>query len=137
MSYQNFDDSDGHVEGNTLFAQQVFSKFCYYGLVGSSSWDITFIAVVDGVIRIYDSIETYRQSPEEFVSQIQLTRQHTLSNILIKDYSKDPTQNIFIHYCYIMSDNGLWSPTKIIKIGCTTRPEIENFVSAVKQSIPK
>lgn len=139
MSYENFNDSDGHIasETNILFAKEVFSKFCYYGLVGSNSWDITFLIIIEGVLRIYDTKETYENSPEEFVTQIELTRQHTLSGILIKDYSKNSQQNVFIHYCYLLSDNGLWSPTKIIKVGCSTRPEIENFVAAMKQAIPK
>lgn len=140
-SYQNFDDSDGHSAGGgvgqVLFQQQVFSKFCYYGLVGSHSWDITYLVVVDGVIRIYDSLETYQRSPEEFVSQITLTPQHTLSSIMLKDYSKNPSLNVMIHYCYILSDNGLWSPTKVIKVGSATRSEMENFVTVVRQSIPK
>ena len=85
MNYENFNDSDDHNEGKIIFSQQVYSKFCYYGLVGSNSWDITYIIIVDGVLRIYDSIDTFTNTPEEFVSQIQLTNQHTLSNILIKD----------------------------------------------------
>jgi hypothetical protein len=137
-SYENFEDSETSpaAEG-VLFQQQVYSKFCFYGFVGSNSWDITFAVVIDGVVRIYDSSETYHRSPEEFVSQIVLTPQHSLSGILVKDYSKDPALNVIIHYCYILADNGLWSPTKIIKVGSPTRSGIDRFVTAVRQSIPK
>jgi hypothetical protein len=137
-SYENFDDSEGEpASEGVLYHHQVYSKFCYYGFVGSNSWDITFTVVVDGVVRVYDSAETYHRSPEEFVSQITLTPQHTLSTILVKDYSKDPALNVLIHYCYILADNGLWSPTKVIKVGASSRSEIDRFVSAVRQSIPR
>lgn len=137
-NYENIEDADAHaLPGSVEFQQEVFSKFCYYGFVGGSSWDITYIVVVDGVIRIYDSSETYLRAPEEFVSQITLTNQHTLSSILVKDYSKDPSLNVHIHYCYILSDNGLWSPSKLLKVGSSVRSVIENFVTAVRKSIPK
>lgn len=140
-SYENFHDSDGHSAGGgvgeVLFQQQVYSKFCYYGFVGSHSWDITYLVVVDGVLRIYDSYETYQRSPEDFVLQIILTSQHTLSSILLKDYSNTPSLNVMIHYCYLLSDNGLWSPTKVLKVGSATRSEMENFVKVVRQSIPR
>ena len=129
--YETFEEADNH--GESSYSEKSFSKFCYFGFVGSKKWDLTFTVIVDHSLRMYDSEGTYQTSPENFVYQIELTTRHLPSMIYSKNYSKDPTNEIIIYYCYILQDNGFWGPTKLLKIGNTNRSLIESLVSDIKR----
>jgi hypothetical protein len=134
--YQSFDDalpSHGGSGGELIFNEKSFTKFCVYGFVSSKSWDLTYVVVVGHILRIYDSEETFQNQPENFVYQLELNHSHLCSMIFSKNYSKDPTNEIVIHYCYLLRDNGFWGPTKLLKIGNTNRGVIENCISQIKR----
>ncbi len=132
-SYQSFDEAPSTNE--VLYLDKIFSKFCYFGLVGSKSWDLTFAVIIGQCLRIYDSEETYQLTPEQFVYQLELISLcHLPSMIFTKDYSKDNNHEIFIHYFYILRDNGFWGPTKLIKIGNSSRNAIERLHFEIKRA---
>jgi hypothetical protein len=56
MSYATMDDhKDAPLSDDIVFAESMFSKFCYFGFVGTTKWDITYIVLhADGVLRVYD-----------------------------------------------------------------------------------
>lgn len=130
--YEDIDEATGH--GECSYSEKSFSKFCYFGLIGSKKWDLTYVVVVGHCLRIYDSELTYQNSPENFVYQLELTNRHLPSMIFSKNYSKDPTNEIIISYIYILKDNGFWGPTKLLKIGNTNRGLIENLVFDIKRA---
>jgi hypothetical protein len=136
-TYQSFDDAVPNIGngGEPLFGQKSFTKFCFFGFVGSKSWDLTYAVVVGHLLRIYDSEETYQTQPENFVYQLELTHSHLSSMIFSKNYSKDPANEIVIHYCYLLRDNGFWGPTKLLKIGNTNRAVVENFIFQIKRVV--
>mmetsp|Transcript_25095 Transcript_25095/g.36999 ORF Transcript_25095/g.36999 Transcript_25095/m.36999 type:complete len:142 (-) Transcript_25095:143-568(-) len=133
--YASMDDHDTPLSGKVLFSEKVFSKFCYFGFVGSNSWDITYVVVMDGVLRVYDSEETYNTNPENFVFQLPLSSNLLPSSIYLKNYSKDTSKDIMIHYIYVLKDNGLWSPTRMFKVGSSNRAAVDKLVNAIKQAV--
>jgi hypothetical protein len=40
-------------------------KFCSMGLVVSNTWTAGFIAVEDGLLKLYDSRQTYQLEPQK------------------------------------------------------------------------
>ena len=84
---------------------------------------------------VVDSEDTYRTQPENFVYQLGLTGQHLPSSPYSKNYSKDASSPVVIHYCYILKDNGMWSPTRILKVGSSNRSVIDRFSAAVNRVI--
>lgn len=130
--YETFDEAP--TSGECSYSEKSFTKFCYFGIVGSKSWDLTHVIVIGHCLRIYDSELTFNNTPENFVYQLELTRKHIPSMIYSKNYSKDPTNEIIIYYCYLLKDNGFWGPTKLLKIGNTNRGIIENLVFDIKRA---
>ena len=54
-AYSNMEDYEPCVSNDVVFTENMFSKFCYFGFVGTSKWDITYIVLLgDGIIRVYD-----------------------------------------------------------------------------------
>lgn len=131
-TYQSFDDAVP-VSGECIYSEQSFTKFCYFGFIRSKAWDLTFITIIGHQLYVYDSEETYLNQPENFVYQMELNHSHFSSMIFTKNYSKDPTKEIIISYCYLLKDNGLWGPTKLLKIGNSNRMAIEKFIFELKR----
>jgi hypothetical protein len=133
-TYENFDNTEDNNVGITLIVtEKVFTKFCIFGMVYSSKWDNTFLVVLDGVVRIYDSEETYQSAPENFVEQYILDSSSVTSSVYFKDYSTNSSPCI-IHYAYLLEDNGLWAPTKLIKFGSLDRVVVNRIVNCIKHS---
>jgi hypothetical protein len=66
--------------------------------------------------------------------QIVLDSKHQASDINKKNYSKNPAKIIEFHCFYIQQDNGIFSPTKLIKIGCLDYGTVRNLVDCVHYS---
>ncbi len=94
-----------------------------------------FRVIVGSTVRVYDSEETYHSHPENFVYQLHLTPRHVPSMIYSKNYSKEQHTEIIVHYCYILLDNGLWGPSKVLKVGNSSRVPIDTFVFALRRAI--
>jgi hypothetical protein len=131
--YQSFDDAVP-VQGELIYHEKSFTKFCYFGIVGSKSWDLTYTVLIGHYIRVYDSEETYQKQPDNFAYQLELSPSHIPSMIFSKNYSKDPSNDIIIYYCYILKDNGFWGPTKLLKIGNSNRNAVEKFIFQLKRA---
>lgn len=130
MSYDDLDEPT-----STLITEKIFSKFCFFGIVTSKNWDLTFLVVLEGVLRLYDSEETYLQGPENFVYQVVLKREHLASTMYVKNYAKNEAMEpVMIHYIYLLQDNGLWSPTRLLKIGSLDVNVIKRITNAIKQA---
>lgn len=118
-------------EGTVLFRHKVFSKFCTFGFVALGSWDMTYLVVVPGALRLYDSEHTFIQDPAGFVLELNLTNESFTSQITEKDYSKDKFKPILLKSCYVLKDNGMWAPTKQLKVGSPDDITLRRLISAV------
>ena len=149
MAYANLNDDlapheEEEEEGRgTLFQEKVFSKFCPMGWVASGSWDLTFLVVLPGVLRLYDSQETFHSDPRGFVWELPTSsrgvdnkkpKKYFTSDVFEKDYSKEKYNPIIIKYCYVLKDNGVWSPTKMLKVGSSDEMSVKRFKAALKRS---
>ena len=94
-------DEEAHATG------KVMSKFCSFGVVTSRKWTSTYIAIMDGTVKVYDSKETCLQNPLNSVLVISLSKYHRVTPIKVKNYSKDPMKIIDFHCFYIETDNGM------------------------------
>lgn len=135
MDYANLDHEDVSSGNQTMVSEKLFTKFCIMGFVYAKKWDITYFVVLDGVVRVYDSEDTFRDSPENFVTQYLLSHTTQISPIYSKDYSKNSSNPVVIFYSYLLQDNGFWSPTKLIKFGSSDRSAVERVISSVKNSV--
>jgi hypothetical protein len=109
------------------------AKFCSMGVVSSEKWFACFIAIYNGVFHLYDSEQTFRQNPSGFIMQISLTRRHQGSEIKAKNYSENPSIPAELHCFYIEQSNGIFFPSKEIKIGSYSRASAQRIISAVEQ----
>jgi hypothetical protein len=142
MAYANLNDDFGGSETsamvtvdsggrNELFRNQVFTKFCTLGFVSLGSWDMTYIVVLKGVLRVYDAEETYQNDPSGFVLEFNISRQWCTSEVSTKDYSKDKLNPIMLHCCYVLKENGMWTPTKQLKVGTPDKGTLKRLIRAI------
>ena len=143
MAYANLNDDFAATEtsamvvtasadsGDVLFQSKVFTKFCTFGFVAVGSWDMTYVVVARGAVRVYDAEETFLNDPGGYVLEIKMNRQIFASQIFEKDYSKDKYNPIMIQYCYLLKDNGMWSPTKLLKIGTSDKSTLQRFINVL------
>ena len=124
MAYQGLKDSN--IIG-TVTSARVFTKFCTLGTVSSRKWSDTFVCIQDGFLRLYDSEETYRTNPANYVLEIFLDSKHQTSEIKSKDYSKNSFNQAIIHYTYLQIDNGIWAEYRLLKIGSTDIDALVNL----------
>lgn len=112
------------------------AKFCSMGVVSSQKWFSCFVTISEGVFNLYDNQETFQESPSNVVLQIPLTRRHQTSAIKRRLYSAENSgvNKSADFYCfYIELDNGVFFPTRQIKIGCVARETAEKLTRAVEQ----
>ena len=114
-----------------FIATRVVSKFCSFGMVASKSWSDTYLTIIDGIVRLYDSEETCRVDPRKFVMEIPLGRSHRASAIQKKNYSKDKMQVIDFYCFYLEVDNGIFSATKMIKLGSLSEATAQSIVNCI------
>jgi hypothetical protein len=59
-----------------------------------------------------------------------------LSKIYSKDYSTEYDRAFVVHYFYLEIDNGVWAPTRILKIGSSDMRVIADvFYPAIKNAV--
>ena len=114
--YKSLADVDGPKDRDFI-ATRVVSKFCSFGMVSSKSWSDTYLTIIEGVVRLYDSEDTCRVDPRKFVMEIPLGKSHRASVISKKNYSKDKMHVIDFFCFYIEVDNGIFATSKILKLG--------------------
>jgi hypothetical protein len=126
-SYSN--DEETHASG------KVMSKFCTLGFVTSKKWVSTYITVLEGKVRIYDSKESCIEDPLNYVLNINLSKNHRVSPIKRKNYSQIKLKIIDFFCFYIELDNGIFDATRLIKIGCLDQLQAESIAKCIKLNI--
>ena len=132
-SYKSMSDppSSDMTRASDFIATKVVSKFCSFGMVASKSWSDTYLTIIDGVARLYDSEDTCRVDPRKFVMEIPLGKNHRASAITKKNYSKDAMQVIDFYTFYIEVDNGIFAATKLIKLGSLSEDTAKSIVDCI------
>eukprot|EP01038_Epipyxis_sp_PR26KG_P008450 gene8450-11428_t len=113
-------------------AGSIVAKFCSMGFVTSQKWFSSYVTILDGIVSIYDSEKSYLSNPQNTVLKIALDHNFRASAIKRKNYSKDPLKIIEFYCFYIEIDNGLFMPTRQIKIGCLTQQFAEQLVHTIE-----
>jgi len=135
MSYQDLKDPHviGASAGEHSFASaRIFAKFCAFGIVTSRKWVDTFIVIQDSFVRLYDSEDTYRSNPANYALEIFLDSKHCCSATKSKDYSHNSYTPAIIHCMYLQISNGMWAPTKLLKIGASEIATLDKLRKVVK-----
>lgn len=132
-NYQRMDDH-GTDRNEIIAASKVAAKFCSMGLVSSQKWFQCYVIITDGVLKLYDDEATYHQDPHNVVLQISLSKNHKSSSIKHKPYSQNGEQTIYYYCFYIEIDNGMFFPTKVLKLGCLERRDAEHIINAIARS---
>ncbi len=57
-----------------------------------------------------------------------LTRKHELSNVKSKVYGEEEGRPYTVYYFYIEMNNGIWSNSRLLKIGSTDENTITNLI---------
>jgi hypothetical protein len=117
-----------------ITSSRVVTKFCNFGIVSSKSWSDTFVTVNGGVVRLYDSSESFMRDSHSHVLEIKLTKNHRASGISKKNYSKDIMKVIDFYCFYVEIDNGIFAPTKLLKIGSLDESVVRKLAVAVMSS---
>lgn len=130
-SYERMDDhgvGDTHSQAVTAVA---VGKFCSFGFVVSNTWFSCFIVIVDGVMKVYDSAESYHNNPQNHVLLLSLSKNHRASEIKRKNYSEDSRKIVEFYCFYVEVENGLFSPTRQFKLGFMNRNTAEWISRAI------
>lgn len=108
------------------------AKFCSMGFVTSQKWFSAYITVLDGLLCLYDSEDSFNASPYNHIVRILITRDHTVTTIKMKQYAVDPTKPITFFCFYLMKKNVIGSSSKELKIGCVDLPRAEAICRAIE-----
>ena len=131
-SNEDYLDNDHSGDGARAFASAtVVSKFCNFGMVSSKKWISTYLTILDGSVRLYDSQESCVNDPRSFVLEIVLGKNHRASEITRKNYSQDKMQIIDFYCFYIEIDNGIFSSSKLLKIGSLDQNVAKSIVDCI------
>ncbi len=129
--YAQLDDNIADDLPQANSAALVAAKFCSMGVVSSQKWFQSYVVISDGSLKLYDDIKSYEMSPHNTVLEISLTRNHRASSIKRKNYASDTTKMVEFFCFYVEIDNGVFFPTKQLKIGCLHRHTAENLARAI------
>lgn len=110
------------------------AKFCSFGLVASKKWFSCFVVIGEGVVKVYDSEESYHNNPMNHVLLISLSRNHRASEIKRKNYSQESRSSKDFYCFYIEVENGLFSPTRELKLGFLNERTAESLRQAVNSN---
>jgi hypothetical protein len=122
-SYERMNDRDSQTVATAVCA----AKFCSMGIVSSSKWYNAYIVIGDGVVKLYDSLESYQTNLESHILKISLTHNHSASEISRKNYSNDANR-ITEFFCFnVQIENGMFPPTKEVKLGFLDRNTAERI----------
>ena len=113
---------------------RVCVKFCSMGLVSSKKWTDTYIIIQDGYLKLYDSENTYRTNPANFVLDIHIDSTYTTSPMKSKDYSQRPGSIAIINYMYLQIDNGIFTPYRVLKIGAVDSATLETLRKGINDA---
>mmetsp|Transcript_9171 Transcript_9171/g.12666 ORF Transcript_9171/g.12666 Transcript_9171/m.12666 type:complete len:143 (+) Transcript_9171:36-464(+) len=130
MSYSSLNDPVIE-DGRAFAAGNVCAKFCSMGFVTSSKWFSCYIKILDGILHLYADEKSSQEDPQNVVLKISLSKYHRASAIKRKNYSTDPAKIAEFYCFYLEVDNGMFSPTKELKIGCVNRPTAETLIKAI------
>mmetsp|Transcript_19973 Transcript_19973/g.19282 ORF Transcript_19973/g.19282 Transcript_19973/m.19282 type:complete len:140 (+) Transcript_19973:75-494(+) len=119
-------------DSRTCYSGSIVSKFCNFGLVTSKKWNSTYVTILDGSLRIYDSQDSCTNNPHSHVLEIILGKNHRASEITKKDYSTDKMKIIEFHCFNVEIDNGIFSATKLIKIGSMDPRVAKSIADSIK-----
>lgn len=94
------------------------------------------LKVTDSCVRLYDSVETFQENPANHAVTLTLSRKHELSSVHRKNYGRCPDGSPFDVYCfYIESTNGIWSNSRLLKIGSPDRDVVDNLTTGIKRAM--
>ena len=113
---------------------RVCVKFCSMGLVSSKKWTDTYIIIQDGYLKLYDSENTYRTNPANFVLDIHIDNTYTTSPTKSKDYSQRPGSVAIINYMYLQIDNGIFTPYRVLKIGAVDSATLDTLRKGINDA---
>lgn len=135
MSYTSLDDPVDAAVPEGFCAGKFMIKFCSMGLVTSSKWSTVWITLGDGILRVYDSEDSCSANAQSYVLQILLGKRHRASEVKTKNYSDNPLRVIDFFCFYIQLDNGIFQPTRQLKVASTDPKLVENFVASVDLNV--
>lgn len=133
--FEQLRDAPALDEEESFASGKVMIKFCSIGIVTSRKWVSAYLTVVDSVVKIYDSKESCLANPQSFVLKIVLDKTHCVSDIKRKNYSQNKLKIIDFYCFYIQIDNGIFSPSRLVKIGCLDELQALTLVNSIKLSI--
>ena len=102
-------------------------KLCTLGFVSSKKWYSVYLVIDNFSVRIFESREAYHSTHPVEIMNIRVDKYTHTSPINPKTY-----HNITFYTFYIQYDNGAFMPTKLLKIGCVTRPQAEMIKDGVR-----
>ena len=131
MSYESLNDPVLTSDEGAFQAGKVVCKLCSMGFVASKKWTAAYITILDGIVKIYDSLESCQANPLNPVLQIVLGSRHRASAVKKKNYSQDKLKIIEFFCFYIEIDNGIFAPTRLIKLASPDPVIVERLVKCV------
>ena len=124
---------------DAFFSAVVNTKFCSLGMVVSTTWTATYVNVMDGVLRIYDSKESFEMDPNDSVLTIQLQHGHfaTSPKQVFIDQNNDGLANgsgVEFYAFYLMRDYGIMLPIKELKISCARKETADRLCRVIESN---
>mmetsp|Transcript_7790 Transcript_7790/g.6963 ORF Transcript_7790/g.6963 Transcript_7790/m.6963 type:complete len:138 (+) Transcript_7790:87-500(+) len=135
MSYQELNDPNIN-DPHAFVSASVSIRFCNMGFVTSKKWSSAYMTILDGIVKFYDSEESCQSNPLSHFLLITLGSKHQASEVKRKNYqSQDKRSVIEFFTFYIQIDNGIFLPTRLIKIGSPIPSIIEKIVKCIDVSV--
>ncbi len=132
MSYSTLPDPV--VSSTDTFCHAVVNfKFCNLGMVSSKKWMAGYLTILDGVVRLYDSRESYERDPTNgFVLKIPLCAGYFCGPLKGKVYADQTTSdkrglNVEQYGFSLMYDYGIMVPLKQLKLACFDKKTADNL----------
>ena len=137
-SYTSLSDPVTNHE-DAFYSAVVNTKFCSMGLVVSMTWTATFINVMDGVVKLYDSKETFDADVNDHVLMIRLEKGHYASpmkQVYIDQNQGGLTSGGGADFWsfYVMRDYGIMMPIKELKISCARKDTAERLIRVIESN---
>ena len=127
MPYNSLNDPVSLEDARLFYKGPILAKFCSMGAVSSSKWFPCYITIYDGILRLYDDVETVTRNPSNTVLQMVLDNKRRPSNWKCKDYSKTADKVVNFYTFYMLKDSanvGLFS----FELGSLDLYEIEQLI---------
>jgi hypothetical protein len=128
------DDGEQSSDATRAYASAkatIVSKLCNFGMVTSKKWISTYLTILDGCVRLYDSQQSCVNNPKSFALEITLGKNHRASEITKKNYSQNKMEIIDFYCFYVEIDNGIFSPSKLLKIGSLDQRVAKSIVDCI------